>query len=188
MNERYPSSYARARTLIHPGPFNPVRIQTKRADRARHFRLLLAPGQNLFEALVRPLAALGVESASTTILGGMFERLEYCTAPPDPSRQAIIRYTRPIESGRTWMVFGNATIGKNSTGEPLVHCHAAVRTQSGELKGGHIITQTSVVGPTPISVLVTSLDGFQLRVAFDPETNIPLIQPLDPAGKESFHE
>jgi hypothetical protein len=26
-------------------------------------------------------------------------------------------------------------------------------------------------------VLVTSLEGFELRVAFDPETNIPLLQP-----------
>lgn len=187
MNGLYPSSYTRARTLIHPGPFNPIRIQSKRADRARHFRLLLAPGKNLFEALVVPLAELGVESASTTILGGMFDSLEYCTAPPDPSRQAIIRYTTPIESGRTWMVFGNATIGKSASGAPLVHCHAAVRTQSGELKGGHIITQSSIVGSTPISVLVTSLEGFELRVAFDPETNIPLIQPLDPVEKENLH-
>jgi len=176
--------YARARTLIHPGPFNPVRIQTRHARRARHFRLLLCPGENLFDALIRPLAAHGVMSASTTILGGSFACLEYCTAPPDPSRQAVIRYTRPVESGKTWMVFGNATIGKDTTGEPLVHCHAAIRTQSGELKGGHIITQTSVVGVAPIPVLVTALDGFELRVAFDPETNIPLIQPLDPAEKE----
>jgi hypothetical protein len=33
-------------------------------------------------------------------------------------------------------------------------------------------------------VLVTSLDGFDLRVAFDPETNIALIQPL----QENHHE
>jgi len=184
MTEHLSSRYARARTLIHPGPFNPVRIQTRHANRARHFRLLLAPGENLFDALIRPLSALDVSSASTTILGGSFDRLAYCTAPPDPSRQAVIRYTRPIESGQTWMVFGNATIGKDTTGEPLVHCHAAIRTQSGELQGGHIITQTSVVGSTPIPVLVTSLDGFELRVAFDPETNIPLIQPQDPADKE----
>jgi len=186
MKERIASSHARARTLIHPGPFNPVRIQTRHADHARHFRLVLLPGANLFDALIGPLAALGVGSASTTILGGGFARLEYCTAPPDPLRQAVIRYTRPIESGRTWMVFGNATIGKSATGEPLVHCHAAIRTQSGELKGGHIITQTSVVGSAPIAVLVTALDGFELRVAFDPETNIPLIQPLDAADKEEL--
>jgi len=62
-------------------------------------------------------------------------------------------------------------------GQPIVHCHAAIRTADGVMKGGHIMTQSCIVGPEPISVLVTSLDGFELRVTFDPETNIPLIQP-----------
>lgn len=178
------AKYPRARTLVHPGPFNPVRIQSRRAVQARHFRLQLEPGRSLFHALVRPLAAMGVESASTTILGGMFDCLQYCTAPPDPTRHAIIAYTTPVQSGKTWMVFGNATIGKGINGDPLVHCHATLRTQSGALKGGHIIAHTSVIGPMPIAVLVTSLDDFELRVTFDPETNIPLIQPLDAIAKE----
>jgi predicted DNA-binding protein with PD1-like motif len=75
------------------------------------------------------------------------------------------------------MVFGNATIGKDAAGRPLVHCHAAIRTADGAVRGGHIITQAAIVGPAPIAVLVTSLEGFELRVAFDPETNIPLMQP-----------
>jgi predicted DNA-binding protein with PD1-like motif len=65
------------------------------------------------------------------------------------------------------MVFGNATIGKDADGRPLVHCHAAIRTGAGEMRGGHIITQASIVGRDPIAVLVTSLEGFELQVAFD---------------------
>ncbi len=171
------STIPRSRTLIHPGRFNPVRIQSMHSQAARHFRLLLEPGVSLFDALVRPLANEGVESASTTILGGYFEKLHYCVAPPDPSKQAVVAYTKLIDAGRAYMIFGNATLGKSMNDQPLVHCHAAIRTESGEIKGGHILTDTCVVGSEPIPVLVTSLDAFELRQAFDPETNIPLLQP-----------
>jgi predicted DNA-binding protein with PD1-like motif len=154
------------------------------AERGRHLRLLLMPGMSLFDALVQPLAAAGVRNASTTILGGLFDELQYCVAPPDPLRRAVVAYTRPIHAGRAYMVFGNATIGKDVQGDPLVHCHAAIRTEAGEMKGGHIITQSCVIGPMPISVLVTSLDGFELRVAFDPETNVPLLQPHEETRDE----
>jgi predicted DNA-binding protein with PD1-like motif len=184
MTAQRSSVFPRPRTLIHPGAFNPVRIQSKFSQRARHVRLLLQPGMSLFKGLVTPLSSLGIQSASMTILGGYFETLQYCVAPPDPRHEAVIRYSEPIDAGRTYMVFGNATMGKDMNGAPLVHCHAAIRTAQGASKGGHIITQNAIVGPGPISVLVTSLDGFDLRVAFDPETNIPLLQPLQESNDE----
>ncbi|GJD49683.1 hypothetical protein OPKNFCMD_2416 [Methylobacterium crusticola] len=168
----------RPRTLIHPGRFNPVRIHSLRSEAGRHVRLALLPGDTLFRGLVEPLALLGIRNASMTILGGYFAELRYCVAPPDPSGQAVIAYGPPIEAGRTYMIFGNATLGKSLKGEPLVHCHAAIRTQDGSVKGGHILTDACVVSSAPIPVLVTSLDGFELRQAYDPETNIPLLQPF----------
>lgn len=168
----------RARTMIHPGAFNPVRIHSKRSPGARHVRLSLQPGASLFDGLAGPLARMGIRSASTTILGGYFASLEYCVAPPDPTRQAVVAYSAPISAGRTYMVFGNATLGKSAEGEPLVHCHAAIQAEHGPTKGGHILAQKAIVGAEPIPVLVTSLDGFELRVGFDPETNICLIQPF----------
>jgi predicted DNA-binding protein with PD1-like motif len=165
--------------LIHPGPFQPVRIQSRQCARARHVRLTLEPGRSLYEALVRPLAAAGIAHASTTLLGGFFSRLQYCVAPPDPSGEAVIAYTRPRAVGPCALVFGNATLGVDASERPLVHCHAAFRTADGETLGGHIITQEAIVGARPIPVLVTALADMALRVAFDAETNIPLIQPAD---------
>lgn len=182
------SVYPRARTLAHPGPYNPARIQSRITNSARHLRIQLQPGISLYDGLVKPLQELGVASASTTILGGMFDSLSYCTAPPDPTGRAIIAYTKPIETRNAWMVFGNATVGKGAKGEPLVHCHATFRAGTGDTLGGHIVPHSSVVGNRPISVLVTSIDGFELRLAFDPETNIPLIQPRDLAGGDEIHE
>jgi hypothetical protein len=172
------TQFPRPRTLIHPGRFNPIRIQSLRSPAARHVRLALLPGVSLYDGLVKPLAEIGITNASTTILGGYFEELQYCVAPPDPSGQAVIAYTTPIDAGRAYMVFGNATLGKSMKGAPLVHCHAAIVTESGVVKGGHILTESCIVSRDPIPVLVTSLDDFELRQAYDPETNIPLLQPF----------
>jgi predicted DNA-binding protein with PD1-like motif len=172
------------RTLVHPGPFNPVRIRSMHSRRGRHVRLTLDPGLSLFDALVKPLHEMGIKSASTTVLGGLFSALQYCVAPPDISGKAVVAYGRPIDAGSAYMIFGNATLGRSAQGAPLVHCHAAIRTQAGLIKGGHILTEQSIVGPAPISVLVTSLDGFELRVTYDPETNIPLLQPHEETGYE----
>jgi len=172
-----PKVAPRPRTLVHPGRFNPVRIQSMHSAAARHIRLALKPGLSLFDALVRPLSEEGVHSASTTILGGAFAELFYCVAPPDPSGLAVVAYGKPINAGRAYMIFGNATLGARIDGGPLVHCHAVIRTSGGAVKGGHILPDRCIVGPEPISVLVTTLDAFELRQALDPETNIPLLQP-----------
>jgi predicted DNA-binding protein with PD1-like motif len=169
--------FPRPRTLIHPGRFNPVRIQSLRSVGARHIRLALLPGESLFDGLVKPLAEIGVKCASTTILGGYFEELQYCVAPPDQLGRAVVAYSKPIHAGRAYMIFGNATLGISMKGQPLVHCHAAICTESGDIKGGHILTESCIVCREPIPVLVTSLDEFELRQAYDPETNIPLLQP-----------
>ena len=168
----------RPRTLVHPGRSNPVRIQRMCAASARHVRLSLRPGASLHDALVDALHELGIRSASTTILGGMFKELYYCVAPPDVSRNAVIAYSQPIRTGGAYMIFGNATVGFSTGGAPLVHCHATVCAQQAGVRGGHIIPQQSIVGRDPITVLVTSLDGFDLQQAFDAETNIALLQPI----------
>lgn len=171
-------STPRPRMLIHPGSFNPVRIQSLAAPSARHFRLSLEPGRSLFEALVEPLMRFGVGSASTTILGGWFESIDYCVAPPDPSGQSVIAYSAPRQAGEAYLIFGNATLGKSMKGKPLVHCHGTIRTGNGTVQGGHILPERAIIGAAPIPVLVTTLDGFDLQQAFDPETNMPLLQPL----------
>jgi predicted DNA-binding protein with PD1-like motif len=95
----------------------------------------------------------------------------------DPTKTALFNYAEPRQAGRTYLLSGCATLGKNEAGEPTVHCHAALRTEHGDVKGGHIVTQASIVGPGSAAVLVTAFDGFGLRVMFDAETNISLFQP-----------
>ncbi len=172
------------RYLRQPGRFNPVRIKSVASPFGRHIRLLLQPGLSLYDAIVKPLASLNIRDASTTILGGAFENLDYCVAIPDPAKRTVIAYSNPRHAGHAYMVFGNATLGRSIEGKPLVHCHAVVRTEYGEVMGGHVVTESAIVGPKPISVLVTSLEGLELCQALDEETGIPLFQPVEASSHE----
>ena len=174
----------RPRTLVHPGPVGPIRIEHRHAALGRHFRLGLAPGRTLHDAIVEPLLGLGLRSASMTLLGGRLSTLLYCVAPPDPTGERVANYTRPIDVGAATLVFGNATLGWNGRGEPLVHCHATFVCDDGQVRGGHIVVDRSVAG-APIPVLATSLDGIELRITHDDETHMPLMRPFAAAAQRS---
>ena len=179
----------RARTLVHPGPVGPIRIEHRHANLARHFRLGLAPGRSMEDALIEPLLLLGVRSASMTLLGGRLDQLLYCVAPPDPTGERVANYTRPIDAGAATLIFGNATLGKNARGEAIVHCHATFVCADGNVRGGHIVVDRSIVADSPIAVLVTTLDGIELRITQDEETHMPLMRPFAAAveTKETSH-
>ena len=168
----------RPRTLVHPGPVGPIRIEHRHANQARHFRLGLQPGRTMQDAIIEPLMLLGVQAASMTILGGRIEKLLYCVAPPDPTGERVANYTRPIDAGAATLIFGNATLGKSTRGEPIVHCHATFVCEDGRVRGGHIVVDRSTVADAPIAVLATTLDGIELRITQDEETHMPLMRPF----------
>jgi hypothetical protein len=41
-----------------------------------------------------------------------------------------------------------------------------------------VLTQRCRIANKPVSALATSLDGFGLRIAYDPETRMPLMRPV----------
>jgi len=172
----------RPRTLVHPGPARPVRIEHLHADSGRHVRLALAPGRTLHDALVEPLLALGMPCASLTILGGRLQRLLYCVAEPDPSGARVAMYGAPRDAGAATLIFGNATLGRGPSGRPMVHCHATFVCADGEVRGGHVVVDRTITAE-PLPVLVTSLDGFELRIAVDEETRMPLMRPFAPTRR-----
>jgi predicted DNA-binding protein with PD1-like motif len=176
----HPLQPPRARTMVHPGPVGPVRIKAEKTSKGRSFRFSLMPGTTLFDGLVEPLSKLNAVSASTTILGGWFIGLQYCVAPPDPSGKAVATYSEPRHTDKIFMVFGNATIGFGEDGKRLVHCHAALSDDNGDVRGGHVLPQTAVVADQPISVLLTALDGIELNLVHDSETNMSILMPRRP--------
>jgi hypothetical protein len=143
---------------------------------------------SLLDGLVQSLAALGITSAAINILGGEFERIDYCVAPPDPTGRAAVAYSAPIHAGRGYLLAANATLGENEDGSPLLHCHGALRGEDGLVRGGHILPHASIVGRRPLIALVVALEGFAVRVGRDPETTLPLFQPMALRGRETRAE
>lgn len=177
------SAFPRSRTLVHPGPAGAVRIQTMQAPRARHVRLSLRPDCSLYDALVQPLTQLDINSAAVTVLGGQFATLDYCTPAANPAGPSVAKYSAPVHVERVFMVSATATLGTGADGEPLVHCHATLRTADGATKGGHILTEKSIIGAAPITALVTSFDTFGLQQVHDAETTMPLFLPQQHGDK-----
>ena len=121
------------------------------------------------------------------LIGGRFDLLTFCFAGEDRSGQALVRYSAPMVTESAQFVFGNATLGKTAAGRPIVHCHAVFRGGDGRMLGGHLLTERCRVGTAPMTVLATSLEGFELRVDVDAETRTPLLHPLSATVSEVAH-
>lgn len=176
MSDRMPA-LPRPRTIVHPGPYGAVRIEHMQADRGRHFRLSLPQGRSLYESIAELLASVDVHNASMTLLDGDLEGLSFCLAQPDVAGRVVATYGAPQVVQSAQFIFGNATLGKSPTGSPIIHCHAVFRTADGAVHGGHLLTETAIVGASPVKVVATALDGFDLRISDDEETGMPLLRP-----------
>lgn len=161
----------------HPGPVAPVRLEPVAARSQRQWRLSLAPGQGLLQALTGVLAAQGVQAAALALLGGELQTVAYCLPIPDPEGQVIATYGSPLVLHNVALLRASATLGQTADGAPVIHCHATFADAEGNLRGGHVLPDRTVVGRRPVMVLVTALDGIELRLGFDPETRLHMLRP-----------
>ena len=172
-----PPDITRPRHLRHPGPPVAARLQSRECRHGPHLRLQLMPGLSLHEAVVRPLHAMGVRSASLTLLGGGFSALSYCIGPATPEGPAVAAYAPPVAAGPSFLVAGQATLGQDLGGQAMVHCHAVLCDGAGQLRGGHLMPHHCVIGETPVAVRVTVLPDLVLRLSADAETAVSLFLP-----------
>ena len=171
----------RPRTMVHPGPVAPVRLEPVAARGQRQWRLSLAPGQVLLQALTDALAAQGVRTAALALLGGELETVAYCLPIPDPEGQVIATYGAPLVLHQVALLRASATLGQAADGAPVIHCHASFADADGTVRGGHVLPDRTVVGRRPVTVLATALDGIDLRLGFDPETRLHMLRPTEKA-------
>ena len=181
------SAPPRPRTLVHPGPPAPLRLEHLAARGQRQWRLQLAPGQVLLDALTRAMAAQSVRSAAFALWGGELQTLAYCLPIPDPSGQVIATYGEPRVLGPATLLRASATLGQGAEGQPMLHCHASFADTQGRLCGGHVLPERTVVGARPVQVLATALDGIDLRLGFDPETRLHMLRPQPAQAQEPTH-
>lgn len=168
------------RLLRHPGPMAARRWDSLSCEKARAFRFSLIPGRSLYEGIVNAMTAAEVSAAALTLTGGTFARVDYCLAAPRPGRPQVAGYTDPERMGGPIGLIGaSATLGLDVNGAPMVHCHALLSDAEGQLFGGHIIPDASMVGAMPPVVFARAFEGEAIRQRYDPETIMSLFHPAD---------
>ena len=168
------------RTLVHPGePEAPRRIG-REAVEAGQFRVVLPEGADLLGDATRILVAHGIKNAAIQLVGGSFSSMQYLTGQPDDSGERVATYGAPTTlDGPVQVVGGNAILGRDGAGAPLLHCHAVVVDREGGLHGGHLPAKVCIVGPEGLTLLVSALSGGGFQVAYDAETNYSIFQPAE---------
>ncbi|MFF0817701.1 PCC domain-containing protein [Rhodococcus sp. NPDC003318] len=161
--------------LDHPGPVAEQRLESVPGGTVT-VRVSLPPGRRLVDAIDDELTRIGADSAQVELLGGPLARVSYCIPAvcTDGSRAAWYSETYEAATPVT-IVGGSATVGRRD-GERFMHCHAAWHDARGVLRGGHLWPDT-VVGATPVEIVLHAFDSVALTSGVDDETLMPVFTP-----------
>jgi predicted DNA-binding protein with PD1-like motif len=167
------------RRVLQPGPAPAERVQWV-AGHVRPLEFTLEPGLNFIEAIRRPLAETGGESAVLTLEGGAFGPFTYVVPAPAPTPEHAAFYSefhRP--AGITRLEDAAVTFGLHD-GAGFLHCHGVWTGADGIRRGGHVIPDQTAVAE-PIRARAWVLDGMKFEARPDPETNFTLFGPVSGA-------
>jgi predicted DNA-binding protein with PD1-like motif len=168
------------RTLTQPGPAEEPRRISREASDAGQFRIVLPAGADLLTDATRILVQSGIDNAAIQLAGGGFSTMQYLTGQADDSGARVATYGAPTTlDGPVEVVGGNAILGRDAEGAPILHCHAVVVDREGGLHGGHLPPKVCIAGPEGIVLLVTAVSCGGFRVAYDAETNYSIFQPAE---------
>ena len=164
------------RSIAQPGAALPERIQWVEA-RGRAFSFTLAAGLKLLEAARRGFAEAGFSGGVLNMRGGALGPFAYVmpALSKTGANAAFYRDTfRP--AGITRLKLGAMTLGERD-GAPFFHCHALWTETDGDLHGGHILPEESIVAES-FEVEAFGIDGAMFVAEPDPETNFKLFGPV----------
>jgi predicted DNA-binding protein with PD1-like motif len=167
---------ARVRLLRHPGPVDPVRLESSIEPAGCSVRLQLAEDKSLLDAIVEPLALHDIWSATFTLFGGGLSRVRYVLARPDQTSPRIVSLTDAIEADSVSLVTGSGTLGRGVDGKPFIHCHALFADKGGETFGGHVLTDATVIGAGAVAY-VRGFSDVSVEVRYDAEIDVPTLRP-----------
>ncbi len=166
------------RQMKQPGPVQSPRILTELCRQSRDAFISLPEGADLLNGLRDAVLSLGGKGAGITLLGGRIDRLHYFTGMPDPSGRRLATYGEPTPlEGPIELLSGNAIVGLDATGRPLVHGHAVMAETSGKVHGGHLPPGECPVGAGGVRALAVLHDGAAFAVRDDHETNYSIFHP-----------
>jgi len=166
------------RTMTQPGPVQEPRILVETAEAGRNLIIDLPAGSDLLNGLRDALVADGGDGAAIELLGGALDRVHYFTGRPDPTGRRLATYGDPTPiAGPVTLLSGNAIVGKDTEGAPLVHAHAVMADADGRVHGGHLPPGECRVGAGGVRALAVLHGPVVFAVREDPETNYAIFHP-----------
>jgi predicted DNA-binding protein with PD1-like motif len=164
------------RSIAQPGAALPERIQWVEA-RGRAFSFTLAAGLPLLEAARRGFAEAGFAGGVLNMRGGALGPFAYVMPALSKTGANAAFYSDTFRpAGITRLKLGAMTLGERD-GAPFFHCHALWTETDGDLHGGHILPEESIVAES-FEVEAFGIDGAMFVAEPDPETNFKLFGPV----------
>ena len=164
------------RSIAQPGAALPERIQWVEA-RGRAFSFTLAAGLPLLEAARRGFAEAGFVGGVLNMRGGALGPFAYVMPALSKTGANAAFYSDTFRpAGITRLKLGAMTLGERN-GATFFHCHALWTETDGDLHGGHILPEESIVAES-FEVEAFGIDGAMFVAEPDPETNFKLFGPV----------
>jgi predicted DNA-binding protein with PD1-like motif len=164
------------RSIAQPGAALPERIQWVEAQ-GRAFSFTLAAGLPLLEAARRGFAEAGFAGGVLNMRGGALGPFAYVMPALSKTGANAAFYSDTFRpAGITRLKLGAVTLGERD-GAPFFHCHALWTETDGDLHGGHILPEESIVAES-FEVEAFGIDGAMFVAEPDPETNFKLFGPV----------
>ncbi|MBA4033713.1 MAG: DUF296 domain-containing protein [Bradyrhizobium sp.] len=164
------------RSIAQPGAALPERIQWVEA-RGRAFSFTLAAGLPLLEAARRGFAEAGFAGGVLNMRGGALGPFAYVMPALSKTGANAAFYSDTFRpAGITRLKLGAMTLGERD-GATFFHCHALWTETDGDLHGGHILPEESIVAES-FEVEAFGIDGAMFVAEPDPETNFKLFGPV----------
>ena len=168
------------RSIVQPGTPVPERIQWVEA-RGRAFSFTLPAGLPLLEAARRGFADAGFSGGVLSMRGGALGPFAYVMPALSKTGANAAFYSDTFRtSGITQLRCGAMTLGERD-GAPFFHCHGLWTETDGNLHGGHILPEESIIAES-FAVEAFGIDGAMFTAEPDSETNFKLFGPVTRAA------
>jgi len=163
--------------LKHPGPVASTRRDVMVGRNQKSYRIALRPGATLYDCVAGAMASLNLRAAALNIEHATFSRISYFLITASPDVEPVAHYTTALQLEEPAILVGaGATVGTNDRGDLAIHCHGLVVTGSGNLVGGHFLTDECVIADDGAAYL-SALGYMDLVIGVDPEIGTPVFQP-----------
>ena len=164
------------RSIAQPGAAVPERIQWVEA-RGRAFSFTLGAGLPLLEAARRGFAEAGFAGGVLNMRRGALGPFAYVMPALSKTGANAAFYSDTFRpAGITRLELGAMTLGERD-GAPFFHCHGLWTETDGNLHGGHILPEESIVAES-FEVDAYGIDGAMFVAEPDAETNFKLFGPV----------